>query len=338
MPSYGVRFYKVELFLGGKRTPIAFHEDDGKGKVRKYSEHLKAVLDQFKDTQVRGFPRSQDISEESVEEVRKKTAVVLNDVDKLGTAGIHAEFRVGRSDDYDRAYPAPDLGTTEHVNLIDYTPARPYRVALLIPDTGEVGLLAVEVIGRACPYEFFTKWATRWSRDYQFLQDQKEPLKDDAVRPWYRLRPVALGSKEQLEAFLKGGSIEEFVLINHYFDKSRNERFERFRLTARLDVAQRTLAKVKLKKVYEFESDEEFAKKLAKDFGHSVEELDIDDGYVVVKTDVGVKKVSPSRQPDFITYPVSEDRPTLKEFLAAVKTHGIPMAKAIDAQVDFSSW
>ena len=338
MPNYGVRFYKAELFLGLKRTPIQFEESDKDKKVWRYNDHLAAVLERFKETQVRGFPRAADAVAETPEEIRKKTTVIFNDVTPLGSAGITAEFRVGRSDDYDRAYPAPDSGQTGYVDLSGYSPTRPYRAALLLPTDGTVGILAVETIGRACPHEFFARWVSRWSREHQEALDRESPLADDKARPWWRLKPTALGSREQLDTFLKGGQPEELVLLKHTFDKNRNERQERFRLTAKVGLAERYWAKKKLNDVFEIESDAKFAKELAQNFGGSVEQLDIDDGYLVVNTPAGAKHISPSRLPEVFTYPVSGSRPTLEEFKAAVKTHGVSLAKAIDARVNFASW
>jgi hypothetical protein len=106
-----VRFYKAELFVGRKRTPVPFeHVDEQTKESWRYRDHLGAVLDRFKETQVRGFPRAPDAVPETPEEIRKKTTVIFNDVTPLAAAGVTAEFRVGRSDDYDRAYPAPDTG------------------------------------------------------------------------------------------------------------------------------------------------------------------------------------------------------------------------------------
>ncbi|QFG08102.1 hypothetical protein SEA_PCORAL7_42 [Gordonia phage PCoral7] len=337
MPSYGIRFYKVELFNGNKQTPLSFIEEDG-GKSWRYGEHLATVLERFKENQVRGFPRSQTPDGESVDQIRKKTAMVFNAVDRRGPNTVVAEYRVGRSDDFDRAYPAPDLETSDYLELNGYAPARPYRAVLMVPPEGEVGMLAVEAIGRTCPYEFFTKWATKWSRDYQAELDSSDPLDDDKVRAWWRLKPTPLGSKSQLVDFIKGGTIEELILINHYIDKTRNERQERFRVKAKVRTGQRPWAKKRLNEVFEVDSDEVFARQLAENFGNSVEHLDIDDGYVVVRTEAGVKNISPSRMPEVFTYPVSDDRPTMEEFLTAVKRHAIPLAKVIDAQVDFDSW
>ena len=337
MPSYGIRFYKVELFNGGQRTALSFI-DEGDGKTWRYSDHLAAVLDRFRETQVRGFPRSQSPEGESAEDIRRKTAMVFNGITRLGDNAIVAEYRVGRSDDFDRAYPAPDMDTSEYLELIGYAPARPYRAVLLLPEVGEVGILAVECIGRTCPYEFFTKWATKWSRDFQARLDDTDPLDEGRVRSWWRLKPTPLGSKEQLMKYLENGTVEELVLINHYIDRARNERQELFRVEAKVRTTQRPWAKRRLNEVFEVDTDETFARQLAESFGHSVEQLDIDDGYVVVRTDAGIKKVSPSRMPEVFTYPVSEDRPTMEEFLTAVKANAIPLAKVIDAQVDFDSW
>jgi hypothetical protein len=129
------------------------------------------------------------------------------------------------------------------------------------------------------------------------------------------------------------------VLLKHYFDHDRNEQHERFRLTAKVGVTERFWARKRLDDVFEIESDATFAKQLAESFGNTVEQLDIDDGYLVVKTPSGiVKKISPSRLPEVFTYPVSDSRPTLDEFKAAVKTQGLALAKVIDAKVDFTSW
>ncbi|MHC9294176.1 hypothetical protein ACRCUN_17065 [Mycobacterium sp. LTG2003] len=335
-----MRFYKAELFPGRKLKAINFEETDEKtSKVWRYGDHLSAVLARFKETQVRGFPRSPDAAAETAEDIRKKTTVIFNDVTPLGSAGITAEFRVGRSDDYDRAYPAPDTGQTEYVDLVGYSPTRPYRAALLLPNSGTIGILAVEAIGRACPYEFFTRWVSNWSREHQTILDTENPLGEDKVRPWWRLKATPLGSRDQLNVFLEGGDPQELVLLKHYYDSERNERHERFRLTAKVGVTERFWARKKLDDVLEIESDAAFAQQLADSYGNTVEQLDIDDGYLVVKTPAGiVKKISPSRLPEVFTYPVSDSRPTLSEFKAAVKTQGIALAKVIDAKVDFASW
>ncbi|MGV0695871.1 hypothetical protein [Mycobacterium paraintracellulare] len=335
MPNYGVRFYKIELFSANTRKSLAF-QTGSDGKEWRYRDHLNTVLQAYQNKQVRGLPRSSDAAEESAEELREKPAVVLETSQLKGDILV-AEYRVGRSEDFDRAYPAPDLGTDEFLELTGYAPARPYRAVLMVPHTGDVGMLAVETIGRACPYQFFVKWATRWSRDYQAELDAKQPLPDDKVRAWWRLRATPLGSKEQLMQYIKKGTIEELVLINTYVDSARDERHELFRVSARLH-GPNVWARRNLSDVFEMTSDEEFAKRLASDFGHSVDQLDVDDGWISVRTDAGTKHVSPSRMPEIFTYPVSDSRPSMEIFLSEVKKRAIPLARALDAKIDFDSW
>jgi hypothetical protein len=70
VPSYGVRFYKVQLFNGGKRTPVALQSEED-GTERRYREHLCAVLNAYREQQVRGLPQSEP-GELTVEELRAK--------------------------------------------------------------------------------------------------------------------------------------------------------------------------------------------------------------------------------------------------------------------------
>ena len=334
MPSYGVRFYKVELFNGAKRKPLTFQSEDD-GTQRRYRDHLHQVIDAYKARQVRGLPLTEPDGL-TADEIRQRPAVVFEKADIKGDALI-TEFRIGRSEDFDRAYPAPDMDTQDFIPLAGYAPARPYRAVLMVPHTGEVALLAVETIGRMCPYMYFVRWATQWSRDYQGRLDEEKPLADDKVRPWWRLKATKLGSREQLMQFLNHGTVEEMVLVNNYIDKARDEKQERFRVTARLH-GPRVWERRKIQDVFEVDSDQDFAHKLAHDFGHDMDQLEIDDGWIVVQTDAGTKNISPSRLPEVFTYPVSDQRPTMTEFLTAVKMQAIPLAKAIDAKIDFSSW
>jgi hypothetical protein len=207
----------------------------------------------------------------------------------------------------------------------------------MVPHTGDVALLGVETIGKMCPYIYFVRWATQWSRDFQGRLDEREPLAGDKVRSWWRLKATSLGSKDQLLSFLKQGTVDEMVLINHYIDSQRDEIHERFRVTAKLH-GPKLWQRNKINSVFEVESDGAFAKKLAEEFGYDIDQLDLDDGWIVVQTAAGPKKVSPSRLPDVFTYPVSDHRPTMEEFLTEVKKQAIPLAKAIDASIDFSSW
>ncbi|WP_131812989.1 hypothetical protein [Mycolicibacterium peregrinum] len=292
----------------------------------RYIDYLNRISASHVEQSAHGFPPRMDGTSRD-QDIDNVPVFQLLSLSQNGDA-IRGSFRHGRPSGHSIALPKKSLGPdAKPIDISDYSPTREYRFAFQFPDPGNTGLLSVEAVSGACPSRYLVQWARWWSQSYAEGRDE----------PWYNLKAFALGDAIQVQQFIERGQVIEVVLIAGAKKASRMRRTEEFRITSTLDVQGKSKALRDLKKVVAAnKTDEDLAEELAKVLGRNVEEIDLDDGYVVLDTEYGRHHVSPSRIPDVFTYPIASERPDDDEFYREVKQRARKMSTEVDGSFNFS--
>lgn len=309
MTSYGYRLYtfRIKQERARQRIHPLVIEKQGEPTWR-YQDHLVTASGDYLDRNVHGLPprldggdRSQDLDEAPVFQ--------LVEVQSTGQR-VTGRFRHGRPSGHGLALPkASKSDTLSPIDISDYSPTRDYRFAMWFPESGETGIVAVEAISGACPTRYLTQWARWWS---QFMAEATSGT-------WYNLVANPLGDSVQINEFIDNSRLVEMVLVAGGAGNGRLRRAEEFRITSTLDIQGKAKALNSLKTVVNAgQSDDDLAELLARELGRNVEDIDLDDGWLVLDTEYGQHQVSPSRIPDIFTYPIAETEPDDLDFHAAV--------------------
>ncbi|ORA64895.1 hypothetical protein BST26_19505 [Mycolicibacterium insubricum] len=193
-------------------------------------------------------------------------------------------------------------------------------------------MMAVEAIAGACPTRYLSQWARWWSQTASKTADETESQK-----PWYNFTAYALGDAIQVQQFIATSTLVEVVLVAGSSGRGRLRRNEEFRITSTLDKQGKKRALKDLQTVMKAkQSDEDLAAKLATVLGRNVDEIDLDDGWVVVDTEYGKHQVSPTRIPDVFTYPIGEEAPSDTEFRIAATAKARELSSQVNGAFDFS--
>ncbi|POX90635.1 hypothetical protein C3477_06765 [Mycobacterium kansasii] len=331
MASYGFRLFtfKISKEHGRKDWPLIETKKDAPDWT--YRDHVKATTQGHIEQSVHGPPPRLDGQDRNidldVQPVMQLRALAQRGGHLLGV------IRHGRPAGHDLALPKSSLQDAEPIDISDYAPTREYRFALLFPDPGDEGVLAMESVSGACPARFLVQWMRAWSQQWG-LTDPENP------KPWFRIKVYALGDQGQLDKFLETSRLDKMVLVSRRTGASRQRQEEEFRLTSTLDSTRKTRAVVKLKNAVKAkQSDEDMAHELAGLLGTDVGKLDLDDGWLILETPgYGRRQVSPSRLPDVFTYPIGDTRPSADEFRAEVRQKVQELAADIDGTINFTGW
>ncbi|WP_264885723.1 hypothetical protein [Dietzia sp. NCCP-2495] len=343
----------MDSVLRDGRTPQEWRGLSLGGRTVDFADELKDVLDGARGVTEFGAPRAPTEPPLTDNDRRVRPCFRVVEVDGLGSRGVLMQVRYGRHKDEDLGVSINGGGGSSDIPLGDLAPTRSYRVAVLPPETGKVGVLAVEVIGGACPTQYVTKWIRRWM--YDRAQVTAHPSE------WYKVRAFAAADPELLRSYIKRASLDHAVLIRRGTPESRLRSDELFRIEAAIfdnsEADLRELAEgVIMRDAEESEgerdnldpdatddelvvaSDAEFAKAVASSIGKGLGGLTYDDGFIVLDTESGKEAVSPSRLPEVFTYPVSTDRPSDSDWLAELKRRVLSVRREIGATIDVDSW
>lgn len=298
MTTYGFRLFRFTVHQGQKRKEqdLVVHED-GKAPWR-YVDHLHSAAAAREGTSNSGHPPKPDGSpyksygESPVFELRK----VIR-----GGGHLAGAFRFGRDGGHEWAYPIKADDDRDPVDIEGMAPARRYRFAMLFPDSGNEGVLMLESVGGACPYQSFMRWVRYWSQ-------QATVGTDDA---WYRMKVTPIADKDQVDEFLKGARVDELVLSSEKASRSRRISEKGFKLTTKLDASSKRAALSKLTTaIAAGKPEDELADDFAKLVGGGVDALDFEDAWLHVDSPTfGSQTISPSRLPEVFTYRIGTERP-----------------------------
>ncbi|TRW47159.1 hypothetical protein [Georgenia yuyongxinii] len=361
MVSYGFRLYTVSLRLRDGRKPVPFVEN-GDGSLWRYSDYLFKLLSENRNRREQGKPhvppdldgiddpveltRIEAEEAERVAERANRPVFYVTDVSRWGS---HTFFtiRYGSPGDHDIATSVDDPSQDKQIRGLP--PTRAYRACLVTPvsDSPEdIGILGVEVIGRACPANYLQMW-TRWwaseaSRAALIAADGEGDF------PWWKMNLTAVGDDDTFKAYIQRAKPKEIRLTRQSSGTDGRPSGTDMRLTADVtsDAARRAVRQeIKRWKQAEVEgesiSETSAAETVAAILGSEVEALDFDDVAIQLEDDeYGSRTLSPHHLSEVFTYRYADDERALDDqgFLGAVRYSVERLALPHKAQYDWTGW
>ncbi|KXX59434.1 hypothetical protein AZG88_41330 [Rhodococcus sp. LB1] len=327
-----MRLFETRLRRENGRKDLNFSQkkDSETWSYRKYAHDL---LTSKVDQTERGFPLSPDSDPPAPSELRQKPVFMLTRIEKKGRHTF-GEVDYGRATGHDQAVPHADVTGKKPIDITDYSPTRKYRFALILPEAGDVGTLAVEAAAGACPAKYIVQWLRKWSQE-QAAKEGASSTVAGKEHPWWKLIAEPIGDPKQLMAFIEENEAESMVLVHRRVADSRLRRDEKFRVEARIESKMSNKVMKAVQKSIKVKSgDGGMANELAALLGDEMEGVEFDDAWVVIDTDLGKRQVSPSRLPDVFTYPIANHRPTDEAFLDEVSRRTLALMSARAASLN----
>lgn len=335
MASYGFKMFRLELVKRDGRTPQAWsYKDKDKRDVHRI-DLVREILNDHMELVERGLPLTADARPLTDAERKARPVFQVERVEHFGS-NTFVEFRYGRHRDEDKGLPATEGSGTEGVDLTDIAPTRRYRIGIFPPTTGTKGMLVVEAISGACPSKYFIRWMRRWAQDHATTHGDSQD--------WHKLWAHAAIDQEILRGYLRQAEADKIFLVQREVKSSRTRESERFRLEAAVlsnqsDAVLQRVQEAITSEVSEDNADKQFASDLGDILGHGVDELEVDDGWVVLDVpSVGRQQVSPTRVPEIFVYPIDNERPDDTRFRYETKVAALRLAPSLGATIDLTAW
>lgn len=315
MATYGYRLFALHITNGMKRTPQDLSACNGEHYAMAAARMLKDLSSRtMVGTPAMDVPDSANTVIDEADALRRgyidQPAFRVEDVSLAGTI-LRGTVWAGTFGSHERALSADN--TTEDADIRDKAASRLYRYIMALPEAGTNGLLAVETISRSCPVASIVRWL-RWRSLTEAFTDPATSLPTtNQVRPWWRAVVCQLADEKRFEEMIKKGQAEKLELVKHKVTSARTRESEEFRVTAPLVDSGKISQIVELVRSWlptDAEedlstrvTDGQAAKQLAAIVSPQIEDLDLDDGWVVLKdADDQNKKISPSRLSELFTY------------------------------------
>jgi hypothetical protein len=322
MTSYGYRLFSMQLTQGSSTKAVDFSKCNGEHFVN----IAKRLLETLKDTAVGDPDRSSEDNPSLVEDPLNLghfgesalQVLELTSVDYM----IRGHAFAGIVGQHDRALAVP--GVNQDIDMRNHAAAREHRFILVFPESGDMGVAVMETIGRSCPIGSLQKWMAKRSRSDAFLRETQ--IKEETGRqrsvPWWRLRFRQMTDEARLRELLSNGKLEKIELTKKQVLPDRKRETEIFRLVSTsiektvVDQVSRILSgwfqqdRHVTENLDHTVTSREGASQLATIFGDEVNNLDFDDGWIVIRDEGGQKRVSPDRMPDVFTYIIGQSPST----------------------------
>ncbi|PZS29471.1 MAG: hypothetical protein DLM61_12765 [Pseudonocardiales bacterium] len=168
------------------------------------------------------------------------------------------------------------------------------------------------------------KWMAKRSKSDAFLRQAQ--IKEETGRQqnvsWWRLRLNQMTDEERLQELIMNGKLEKIELTKKQVTPDRKREIEKFRLIS-TSIEEARFAEIGrmltgwLREVRGIGDSprhtvtaKEGASQLATILGKEVNNLDFDDGWIVIKDEGGQKRVGPDRMPEVFTYLIGELKPS----------------------------
>ncbi|WP_159031267.1 hypothetical protein [Streptomyces acidiscabies] len=317
MTSYGYRLFTFQVFRGFKRTPLDLA--DCKGEP--YQEIAESLLKILSAGTAVGDPTDDGQAEVEEEGTFGKPALRVEEVRTVDNT-IRATVWAGKFGSHEKAIGD---ATESDADIREKAASNLFRVVLAFPEEGNIGILAVESIGRSCPVAPLIRWMTEKSRD--------EATQGSNESAWWRISVSPLADEDRLAEMIREGQAQTLVLVRHTITAGRTRTVKDVEITASLSVSGRMEKAIQViqewyrrsKQAEENEeasiSNRQGAKQLAAIVGPQIADMDLDDGWVQIEDPDGqVKRVRPTHMTDVFTYRLSEDHPLVTpRFYAAVR-------------------
>lgn len=324
--SYGFRLFTFKVHEGMKRSPTPFEFCGADGKTH-YLDIAQGLLTALRDRRLSGEP-PRDGDDPGMAPGAGDVALRVHEITRVENtlrlsvySGRHGNFPIAMGEAAD-----------EDIDIADRAASRPYRIVLTLPRQGEIGILGAELISRSSPISPVQKWL-RWTSRAEA---------QDGAR-WWRPAINALSDGGRLADLLEQGQIEDLVVVRHSTTSARTRQREAFRVTSRLS-REPSVLKSMVKKWEPVEGRVERAtkKQAAKDIASlisdEIDDLEFEDGWIVVKDPGGgTKKVSPDRMSEIFTYKQTPDGLRLDDdaFYARIRDTARPLQDPSGIQLDW---
>lgn len=349
MTTYGYRLFTIELRKGFGQRAAEFSDCDGSH----YIDLLSKLFGRLATTKI-GKPVLKNMSgpsEDSSGEgddaesggVRGEPAIRVEDTQRNEWA-VTGSVRSGTFGDHEIALGKP--GAAEDTDLLNRAPVRRHRFVFVLPEVGTRGVLALETIGRSCPISLLTQWMSKAS------QDEASDNPKDGGEPvaWWRVVADQISDDEHLNDLIKSGRFGKIELVKHDITPDRKRTKEHLRLTA--PHIEKGLASEVARVVRDWlaskrttggsvdnlpVSDSTGAHQLAAIVANGVENIDFDDGWVVLEDESGrTNKISPSRMAEVFTYTLSiDDRVSDVAFYQAARARAVRIGPSVPVAVEW---
>ncbi|WP_297616489.1 hypothetical protein [Nocardioides sp.] len=190
--------YYFGLHEGMGRSPLSM---DDKFGDKTAVELLSGLLDQLTADQstrwampsLRNAEDGSDVTPEVPSE-RGHRAIKLIDWSQPGSLHFSVNVRYGSVDGHDLA-----IGPTD-VDIKGAAPSHPYRVEILLPKSGDQGLLIAEDVDRSCPGLAVAQWIGKQSKT------------NGGTQPWWRMRAEPLSDDKRLSDLIANSKKAEIRL------------------------------------------------------------------------------------------------------------------------------
>lgn len=303
MSKVGFRLFAVKLHKGKDNHPHPIDDCEG----MHLSQVLEAALSDLAGTRP-ADPKAPKPGSADGHLGLGQTEAFLILTPTFMSGAVFIPFRVGKTGDHDYAL---GVGVSD-VDLDKRAPTRKYRAILGFPKAGGFAVLGVESVSMQCPA---TPLIVHLNAELA-RQKAKKKLAGD-----WRLSITQLTDEVQLESVMKKPEIQRVQLVKYGLNKDGTRRSKEFTLT--IDEAGTAKKETKLQKLAtgwrkeqqkdepKLASDAEGANAIAAIVGLGVDEVEWDDGWMVVSGDsVSPTKLSPRRATELFTYGLGESRPS----------------------------
>lgn len=323
MGRYGFRLYKVRVHKGRAHKLTDFAQC-GDRHYQDLANDLLASLQSIAIGDPSINPKDGEEAESGVDDGTQNLAgkrAFKVERYKNHDRVILGSFYSGKFGEYQLAMSASE---EDDASLEGLAASKSYRFALAFPDEGEYGILGVEVINLACPVGQLIGWLNQRSRELAILTAETEGVIESQGAAWWHLRVQQMTDFEQLRELVEASRISKVDLVQYETGSDRLRSRVKMRVTAPFVEGNAAHVVIEAVKSWwaqkqaaeeappdesvQLSSDREGAAELRAVFGKDIENIEFDDGWVVLK-DAGdrSKQISPSRMSELFTYPLSYD-------------------------------
>ncbi|WP_314178109.1 hypothetical protein [Streptomyces winkii] len=333
MPSFGYRLFIMQVHRGRKKTPTNFNDCNGEHYQDIVERSLKALSTRTMVGKANDAPGESDSENESL---HGQPALRVSDINVSDNI-VQATILLGSVGSHEKALGMGD--PSEDADISDKAAAKSFRVVMALPSNGLKGFLAVEDISRTCPVTPLIRWL-KW-------QSQTDQNSASSASEGWRLTVRHIADEAHLEEMIRNGQVEKLELVKNAVNANRARSREEFRVSAPViergmlrrvaDLVKTWMPSDDREREPVTPTDGEAAKLLAAIVGHKVEDLDVDDGWVVIKdADDRTRRVSPSRMSEFFTYKQSPDgRADTPRFYTEVRATALRLQETAEVVVDW---
>ena len=336
MTSFGYRLFTISVYRGTKRSPVNLKDCEGEH----YKEVVARLLKTLSNPVVGDPPATPEEASVAVPgDVRGKPALRVEDVEVIDNT-IRAKLWVGRIGSHEKAM--------SHDGAIDFdisdkAAINGFRIVFAFPEDGTQGILAVESISRTCPVGPLIKWLRYKSHEESY---SKAKGTDSAVL-WWRPRVEGLADEARLAEMIEAGLAQGLVLVKKSVTPGRTRTEKEFEIRAPLVNDGKVKQVARLVRGWASQAKEadgnpvtsnaEAARQLAAIVSPEIQDLDLDDGWVVLADpDDQVRRINPSTFTDVFTYKLSEDEPVVTpRFYAEVRETAMGLQPAAKLAIDW---